>query len=246
MTFFTPVLSYYPKVTTRLEDVGGAVVHHRGVPIEPRPSAWQFPPPDRADAHGLLGVGADLAPGTLLGAYRHGIFPMPIGRGRVGWFSPDPRGILPLDHPRVSRSLRKRRNAFEVRVDTSFVDVVEACADPARPNGWITHDIVAAYAALHESGWAHSVEAWRDGELVGGLYGVAINGLFAGESMFYRAADASKVALVALVERLVATGFILLDVQWCTPHLESLGAIAVTRADYLERLGRALASPARF
>jgi leucyl/phenylalanyl-tRNA---protein transferase len=216
------------------------------VPVEPPPSAWQLPPPESADAHGLVGVGADLAPGTLLAAYRHGLFPMPIARRRLGWFCPDPRGVLPLDAIRVSRSLRKSLSAFEIRIDTAFVEVVNACANPSRPNGWITNEIVAAYTALHNLGWAHSVETWSDGRLAGGLYGVAINGLFAGESMFHRANDASKVALVALAQHLNSRGFTLLDVQWCTAHLESLGAVALPRREYLDRLAAALRVPASF
>lgn len=234
-----PSATHYPPVT-------GGVDHHRGVPVEPPPSAWQLPPPESADAHGLVGVGADLAPGTLLGAYRRGMFPMPITRRRLGWFCPDPRGVLPLDALRVSRSLRKSADDFEIRIDTAFVEVVKACANPNRPNGWITNDIVAAYSALHVLGWAHSVETWRDGQLAGGLYGVAIKGLFAGESMFHRADNASKVALVALVDHLNARGFTLLDVQWCTPHLESLGAVALARHEYLDRLAVALSGPASF
>ncbi|MBV9933409.1 MAG: leucyl/phenylalanyl-tRNA--protein transferase, partial [Actinobacteria bacterium] len=145
-----------------------------------------MPPADVADSDGIVGTGADLEPGTLLAAYRAGMFPMPIG-SVMGWWSPDPRAVLPLDGLRVSRSLRRSCSRYEIRFDTAFARVVEACADPARPHGWITDDILAAYTRLHELGWAHSVEAWSvdDGELAGGLYGVHINGLFAGESMFH-------------------------------------------------------------
>ncbi len=209
-------------------------------PVEPSPTSWAFPPVESADRHGLIGVGADLEPGTLLNAYRHGIFPMPVGRRQVGWWSPDPRAIVPLDRLRVTRSLRRSLSKFEVRLNTAFVDVIHACADPRRDGGWITPAIVGAYAALHDLGWAHSVETWRDGELVGGLYGVAIGGLFAGESMFHHENDASKVALVALVEMLQSSACALLDVQWCTPHLASLGAIEISRRHYLELLGPAL------
>jgi leucyl/phenylalanyl-tRNA--protein transferase len=193
-----------------------------------------------ADAHGLIGVGADLEPGTVLNAYRHGIFPMPVGRRQIGWWSPDPRAIVPLDGLRVARSLRRSRSKFEVRVNTAFNDVIRACATPGRDGGWITPAIIGAYVALHDLGWAHSVETWQEEELVGGLYGVAIGGLFAGESMFHHRSDASKVALVALVEMLQSSGFALLDVQWCTPHLASLGAIEISRRQYLELLGTAL------
>ena len=210
-------------------------------PIEPPPSAWALPRPEDAGDGEVAGVGADLEPGTLLAAYRTGLFPMRLGRrGRVGWWSPNPRGVIPLDGLRVSGSLRRSCRRFEVRFDTEFEAVMCACADPNRPHGWIDDEFVAAYVALHELGWAHSVETWCDGELVGGLYGVAIDGAFAGESMFHRATDASKVALVALVDQLCTIGATLLDVQWRTPHLESLGAVEITRADYGERLSDAL------
>lgn len=218
------------------------------MPQDPGPSAWTFPHPTTADEHGLVGVGADLDPATVLAAYRHGLFPMPLRRKVLGWWSPDPRGVLPLDGLRVSRSLRRSRARYEVRVDTAFDHVVDACADPRRPNGWITRDIRMAYGQLHHLGWAHSVETWdpATGELVGGLYGVAIGGLFAGESMFHRATDASKVALVALVERLQRHGYALLDVQWPTDHLASLGVVPIPRDEYLLRLGEALVAPARW
>jgi leucyl/phenylalanyl-tRNA--protein transferase len=215
------------------------------VPVEPPPSPWRFPDATGADEHGLVGVGADLEPGTLLHAYRHGLFPMPLHRGGpMAWWSPDPRGILPLDGLVVSRSLRRSCARYEVRVDTSFASVVEACAEPGRPGGWITAPIRSAYLRLHELGWAHSVETWDDDGLAGGLYGVAIGGLFAGESMFHWRTDASKVALVALVEHLRADAAgRLLDVQWPTEHLESLGVVAVPRSRYLELLEGALARP---
>jgi leucyl/phenylalanyl-tRNA--protein transferase len=222
-------------------------------PVEPPPSRWQFPrhPPRRGE---VVGVGADLEPGTLLLAYRSGLFPMPADEGQMAWWSPDPRGVLPLDGLRVSRSLRKSMRRFEVRVDTAFGDVVAGCADPTRNGRWIDDAIATAYGRLHQLGWAHSVEAWslEDGTLAGGLYGVATGGLFAGESMFHRQTDASKVALVALVELLggaagAAEGR-LLDVQWRTDHLASLGVVEIRRARYLELLQRAVALPlpARF
>ena len=210
------------------------------MPIEPPPTRWVLPSPERADPQGLVAIGADLEPGTLLAAYRSGLFPMPFGRRRVGWWSPDPRGILPLDGLNVSRSLRRSCARFEVRVDTSFETVVRRCADPSRPHGWINEEIVRAYIRLHELGWAHSIETWFDAELVGGLYGVRVRGLFAGESMFHTVTDASKVALVSLVDWLRASDGQLLDVQWRTDHLATLGVIEVSRADYLDRLAVAV------
>ncbi|MEZ5181397.1 MAG: leucyl/phenylalanyl-tRNA--protein transferase [Acidimicrobiales bacterium] len=221
-----------------------------GPPTEPPASPWVMPDPRTADPAGMVAVGADLEPGTLLAAYRSGLFPMPIRRGRaVGWWSPDPRGVLPLDGLRVSRSLRKACARFEIRIDTAFDEVIEACADPRRPHGWIDRRIRAAYRTLHDLGWVHSVEAWTDdGRLAGGLYGVAVGGLFAGESMFHRETDASKVALVALVDLLRAgaaaeAGAALLDVQWTTDHLRSLGAVDLPRSAYLTRLPIATAAP---
>lgn len=206
------------------------------VPEEPAPTRWRLPSPNEADSHGLVGIGADLEPGTLLAGYRGGLFPMPFRKRQVGWWSPDPRGVLPLDGLKVSRSLRKSCAQFEVRVDTAFETVMRACADPQRPHGWINDDFVAAFCRLHQMGWAHSVEAWQGGQLVGGLYGVRIRRFFAGESMFHHVTDASKVALVGLVEQLREQGVMLLDVQWNTDHLASLGAIAIPRLDYLRRL----------
>jgi leucyl/phenylalanyl-tRNA---protein transferase len=214
-------------------------------PIEPPPSPWEFPPVGAADENGIVGVGADLEPGTLLAAYRKGLFPMPLRRPRtIAWWSPDPRGVLPLDELRVSRSLRKSCGRFDIRIDTAFEEVILACQDPKRPHGWISNDIRVAYLRLHQLGWAHSVEAWTPaGELAGGLYGISIGGLFAGESMFHRATDASKVALVSLVKLLRDAGAVLLDVQWTTDHLRSLGAVDVPRSEYLSRLAEALQRP---
>jgi len=213
------------------------------MPVEPPPSAWRLPPADSAAGEDVVAVGADLAPGTVLAAYRGAIFPMPVrDLDEMVWWSPDPRAVLPLDALRVTASLRRSCRRFEIRVDTAFDAVLAGCADPERPGSWIDGRIAAAYRELHDLGWAHSVETWsRDGELAGGLYGVAIGGLFAGESMFHRAPDASKVALVGLVERLGAEA--LLDVQWLTPHLESLGAVAIPRREYLQRLEAALRHP---
>src|SRR3712207_4121091 len=171
------------------------------MPIEPPPTRWQFPDPERRGADDVVAIGADLAPGTLLAAYRAGLFPMPVdGIEPMVWWSPDPRGVLPLESLKVSNSLRRSCARFDIRINSAFEQVVDACADPRRPHGWIDPAIRSAYLELHRLGWAHSVEAWSaDGELAGGLYGVAVGGLFAGESMFHRRTDASKAALVALV-----------------------------------------------
>jgi leucyl/phenylalanyl-tRNA--protein transferase len=225
-------------------------VFHMGV--EPPRTVWDLPRPHPGDDD-LVGVGGDLEPGTLLAAYRAGLFPMPMrglrrweSRPIVGWWSPDPRGVLPLRRLHVSRSLRRSLRHFEVRVDTAFADVVAGCADPARSHGWITPAIAHAYVRLHELGWAHSVEAWaEDGSLAGGLYGVAVGGLFAAESKFHRRTDASKAALVGLVRLLddEHADQRILDVQWTTPHLRRLGAVDVPRTAYLDRLGEAIELP---
>src|SRR5687767_2240589 len=214
------------------------------MPVEPPPTPWQLPAPRDWPHHDLVALGADLEPGTLLAAYRSGLFPMPAPSGEVGWWSPVDRAVLPLDGMRVSRSLRRAARRFEIRVDTAFAEVLDACADPRRPDGWIDEGVRAAYTALHELGWVHSVEAWRDGRLAGGLYGVAVGGLFAGESMFHRETDASKVALVGLVELLREDPDEprLVDVQWQTPHLASLGVVQMSRREYLGRLPEAVAA----
>jgi leucyl/phenylalanyl-tRNA--protein transferase len=232
----------------------GLVSGRAAVPQEPSATEWQFPDPARWPDDDLVGVGADLQPGTMLAAYRTGLFPMPLTfrrRSVLAWWSPDPRGVLPLHRLRVSRSLRASARRLDVRVDTAFPAVLAACADPRRPHGWISPDIRSAYLELHRLGWAHSVEAWtRDDRLVGGLYGVSIGGLFAGESMWHAdepaGRDASKVALVALVEHLRGAGDAerrLLDVQWQTPHLASLGATAIPRSLYLSRVAEAVELP---
>jgi len=217
------------------------------VPVEPPSTPWQLPDPTDAP-NDLVGVGADLEPGTVLAAYRAGLFPMPVdieGESLLGWWSPDPRGTLPLDALRVSRSLARSMRRFEIRINTAFEAVIDACGDPARDGVWISSGIRAAYVDLHRRGWVHSIEAWSrdDGALAGGLYGVAIGGLFAGESMFHHRPDASKAALVALVDLLGDGGDRLLDVQWTTSHLASLGARDIPRAEYLARLAEALHEP---
>ena len=206
--------------------------------IEPPPSPWELPAARTADERGVVGVGADLEPGTLLAAYRSGLFPMPVDGGVLAWWSPDPRGIIPLDGLRVSRSLRRAVDRFEVHVDRDFPAVIAACADPARPHGWINADVRRAYTRLHELGWAHSVEAWAEDELVGGLYGVAVGGLFAGESMFHlrrrRLEGGPGPPRRAAPRRRRRR---LLDVQWTTPHLVSLGAVDIPRDEYLDPPG---------
>ena len=185
----------------------------------------------------MVAVGADVDPGTLLAAYRCGLFPMPMETGGpMAWWSPDPRGVLDPGGMRISRSLRRSTTRYEIRVDTAFPEVLEACADPAREHGWIDGRIASAYVELHRLGWAHSVEAWDADGLAGGLYGVAIGGLFAGESMFHRRIDASKVALTGLVDLLGNGSDRLVDIQWCTPHLARLGAVELSREAYLEVL----------
>jgi leucyl/phenylalanyl-tRNA--protein transferase len=219
------------------------------MPVEPPPTPWRIPAPRRTNREGLIGVGADLEPGTMLAAYRSGAFPMPI-QDTLGWFSPDPRAVLPVDSVHVSRSLARSRRRFEVRVDTEFGEVVAACGDPKRPGGWITPEMRAAYDRLHELGWAHSVEVWSaDGHLAGGLFGIAVGGLFAAESKFHRDTDASKVAVVALAELVAGSGDgpdRLIDVQWSSTHLASLGVVEIPRAAYLRQLAIALALPSPF
>jgi leucyl/phenylalanyl-tRNA--protein transferase len=206
-------------------------------------SRWSFPPPDRWPDSDLIAVGGGLEPATLINAYRRGLFPMEVTalEGKLGWWSPELRGIVPLDRLRVTKSMRQSAKRFEIRVDTCFTDVMRACGDPSREDGWITQAFVDAYTTLHQLGWAHSVEVFdRQGRLAGGLYGVRVNGLFAGESMFHAQRDASKVALMALVELMRAGGMQLLDVQWCTEHLASLGSIEVPRQQYLALLAAAV------
>lgn len=200
------------------------------------------------DSFELIQRGGRLDPEFVLAAYRHGLFPMGIGRHGgppMGWWSPNPRGVLLPGGLRVSRSLRKARRRFEITVDEDFLGVVRGCADPRRSGRWITEAIIDTYGELHRRGYAHSIEVRHEGRLVGGLYGVGIGGLFAGESMFHRVNDASKVALVALVDIAAppAEPDRLIDVQWVTEHLAGLGVVGVSRIDYLRRLDRALKLP---
>lgn len=198
----------------------------------------------------VVGVGGRLDPASILTAYRLGVFPMGLGEGGsppMGWWSPTWRGVLRPGHVHVSRSLRRSLPSFTVTVDQDFAAVVTACADPGREGYWITDDVADAYGRLHDLGWAHSIEVRDDADtLVGGLYGIAVGGLFAGESMFHHATDASKVALVALDRLVGADGDPrrIIDVQWRTPHLETLGIEEIHRREYHARLAGALQAPA--
>ena len=207
-----------------------------------------FPDPDLADAEGLVAIGGDLASDRLLAAYRAGIFPWTTNPST--WWSPDPRAIFELDHFHVPQSLARviRQGRFEVTIDQSFRAVMEGCAarTPGRGGAWITEEFIEAYTRLHRQGHAHSVECRLKGELVGGIYGVTIGGLFAGESMFHRVNDASKVALHHLVRHLCQRGFVLFDIQMVTPATEPLGAIEIPRREYLHRLSAAVAMKCSF
>ncbi len=187
-----------------------------------------------------------IAPEVLLQGYRLGVFPMATASGAIEWFSPDPRGIVPLAQFHVPRALERvvRKAVFEIRVDTAFEEVMQRCAE--RPETWINDEIIESYTRLHAQGHAHSVEAWQEGKLVGGLYGVSIGGAFFGESMFHEVTDASKVALCALVDRLRARKFTLLDTQWLTPHLERFGAVEISRREYMHLLTSAVALSRQF
>ena len=185
-------------------------------------------------------------PKLLLQGYRLGVFPMAMEDDSIAWFSPDPRAIIPLENFHVPHALRRvaRKNLFEIKIDNRFGEVIRACAK--RKDTWINSDIIDSYERLHELGYAHSVEAWSKNKLAGGLYGVALGGAFFGESMFHRVTDASKMALVALVEHLRANKFALLDTQWITPHLQQFGAVEIPRDQYLKLLRRAVELPRKF
>jgi leucyl/phenylalanyl-tRNA---protein transferase len=212
------------------------------------PCRFAFPDPRDADADGLVASGGDLEPATLIAAYRRGIFPWPAEGIDLLWWSPDPRAVIDPDAVHVSRSLRRtlRSARFRVTIDAAFDAVIEGCADRGGEGTWITPALSLAYQRLHRLGWAHSVEVWSDGALAGGLYGVAIGGLFAAESMFHRVADASKIALVALAQHARAVGVTLVDVQLPSPHLTSMGARSLARAAYLDALATALGRPVNF
>ncbi len=218
----------------------------------PLPPSERFPPAESARPHGLVLIGGTLEPEWILDAYRHGIFPWPIisGRRQMQWWSPDPRAIFDLDRFHVSRRLERtcRSGRFQVTSDGDFAGVIEGCATSQDrvDSTWLSPEMIAAYQRLFELGHAHSVEVWCEGELAGGTYGLAIGGLFAGESMFFRVRDASKVALVYLVRHLRQRGYRLFDIQQLTPHSQSLGAIEISRHEYLTRLAGALEQPATF
>lgn len=205
---------------------------------------WVFPPAESADENGVVGIGADLEPETLLRAYSAGLFPMPIEPdSTLAWWSPDPRAIIPVEPMHIPRSLRRSMRRFTFSIDTAFEQVVDGCADPVRPHGWIDNRMKAAYSRMHHLGFAHSIEIRdEDGQLAGGMYGLGIGGFFAGESMFHRRTDASKAAVAVLLALLPQVGVELFDVQWLTPHLISLGAVEVPRSEYLALLGSAVAA----
>ncbi len=217
-------------------------------PIAP---TWSFPSIRALPDDDLVALGADLSPPTLISAYRAGFFPMPLTlpisealrarkRSEIGWFHPLERGVLLPGQLHISRSLQRSMRHFTTTIDQAFDQVIAACGDPARPHGWIDRDIATAYRELHRLGVAHSIEVWDAQGLAGGLYGVAINGLFAGESMFHHRPNASKVAMTALVELVGDEPGRLIDVQWLTDHLASMGCTSMTRGAYVERLDTAM------
>ena len=210
---------------------------------------WRFPDPRRLDDHGLIGAGADFAPATVVAAYHAGIFPWPHPENERLWFSPNPRAILPLDGLHISRRLARtiRTARFRVTVDAAFGEVMRNCAARRVEGTWITPSLIGGYLALHELGWAHSVEVWAaDGSLAGGLYGVGVGAMFGAESMFHIQDDASKVAMVALVQHARALGIELIDIQVLTEHTERMGGVEILRDEYLWRLGKAMSRTAEW
>jgi len=199
---------------------------------------------------GLVAVGGDLSPQRLILSYRQGIFPWYSKDQPVLWWSPDPRGIIPLNKLHIGATLQKilKRKTYEIKFNTAFENVMRSCAvtHSDGESGWITEEMILAYKKLHDLGFAHSVEYWKNGKLAGGLYGIAIGGLFAGESMFYKEPNASKLALIALVERMKVRGFTLLDCQMVTEATKRFGAIEISRKEYLRHLGKALSEPCKF
>lgn len=223
-----------------------------GIAMSALPPSRFFPPAELADPDGLLAMGGRLTPAWLLDAYRHGIFPWPHAEidDPMLWWSPDPRAIIELDRFHVPQRLERtcRSRKFTLTCDQDFEGVIHSCATgPGRIGAtWLTPRMIQAYIRLHQLGHAHSVEAWHEGQLAGGTYGVAIGGLFAAESMFYRVTDASKVALVALVNHLRARGYRLLDIQQCTPHTARFGGVEIPRSEYLRRLAAAVRADVSF
>ena len=217
--------------------------------IEPRPTRVPLPDPAQAPpGNDLVAAGVGIDPALMLAGYRRGLFAMPIADNLIGWFSPDPRGVLPLDQLHISRSLRRSIRRYTVTVNADFDAVLAGCADLNRPGHWITPEFVDCYRELHRLGWAHSIEVREpDGSLAGGLFGVEVGGLFSGESMYHHGRDASKVAVVELARRLAAApGPRLFDVQWSTDHLRTLGVVDWPRTTYLTELRAALLSPPIF
>ena len=215
---------------------------------DPGPTSWDFGVELEPDANGLVALGADLEPATLLAAYQRGLFPMNVDSTgtHLGWWSPDPRGVLEPSAFRVRRSMERALQRFTVLVDHDFRAVMTACMETPRPNGWITQRFLDAYVTLFEMGWAHSVGVYQDGQLVGGVYGVSVGGLFAGESMFHRVSEASKVALWGVIEVLRDSPEVVFDVQWLTPHLAFMGGTEIERLNYLDRLWTAVRAPDPF
>ncbi|MEP7215955.1 MAG: leucyl/phenylalanyl-tRNA--protein transferase [Anaerolineaceae bacterium] len=215
-------------------------VHDTGGPQALPACPYEFPSPSKAGKDGLIGVGGDFAPSTVIAAYRKGIFPWPHPEQEFLWFSPDPRAVIELDGLHVSRRLARTiaQGRFRVTMNAAFDAVVAMCAERADEGTWITPHYCDGYRALHRLGWAHSVEVWTlDGALAGGLYGVAVGGLFGAESMFHRVTDASKIAMAALMQRAREVGAGLVDVQVITAHTRSMGAVEIPRREYLRRLG---------
>jgi leucyl/phenylalanyl-tRNA--protein transferase len=209
----------------------------------PTECRWEFPSPELwPDDDDIVAAGADLETDTLLYAYSHGMFPMFVNKRNLAWWSPVDRGVIPLDGLRITRSMRKSAQKFTCTINEAFTEVMTLCGSMRTDGNWITREFINAYSDLHDDGHAHSVEVWNEaGELVGGLYGVRINRFFAGESMFHIETDASKVALMHLVELMTLDGMELLDTQWRTEHLETLGCIAIPRGEYLQLLASAIA-----
>jgi leucyl/phenylalanyl-tRNA---protein transferase len=217
---------------SEVRDADGAHWPLLSAPVDPGPSRWAFPPSHEWGDEDLIALGADLDPASVLAGYRAGLFPMSVDRRRLGWWSPMRRGVLDPGALLVTKSMRRSHRRYTTTIDTAFETVIQGCAKARATGNWISASFVDTYVALHHLGWTHSIEVWGpDGDLVGGLYGVHLDGLFAGESMFHVATDASKVALMCLVEHLQDRNIALLDTQWSTPHLATLGVREIGRAE---------------